>query len=234
MTIEIYKKLNNIYSISIDNKIYNLVLNYEESHEKILNSYLKGGIIQLNKNIDINDPKYEIKFPYNLLIDNDISYDLSYEQIDISNEISANSKFVVYDKNVWTKINNTQFKYNSIPNIILDISNIEITEEPKKKDITNEIETIIKDIRINVEQIKNLYNKYDIILQNQWFMDYVDFSKFKDATYTNENREKEIVRYINNIHKLSQNFQINNNHQMKLLFQIFFNLNDTCIMIDKT
>jgi len=226
MTIEIYKQLDNIYSISIDNKIYNLVLNYEESNEKLFNSYLKGGIIQLNKSIDINDPKYEIKFPYNLLIDNDISYDLSYEQID-------NSKFVVYDKNVWIKINNIQFKYNSIPNNILDISNLNIKEQPKK-DITNEIETIIKDIRINVEQIKNLYIKDDIILQNQWFMDYVDFSKFKDTTYTNENREKEIIRYINNIHKLSPNFQINNNHQMKLLFQIFFNLNDTCIMIDKT
>ena len=210
MSLNIYNTKNdNIYAIHVDNKIYNLVLDFKNDDE--LNSYLKGGIIQFNKPItDLYNPKWFIKYPNNLLIKDDTNYKLKK----VEN--------ILYDSNVWTFIDNNRFKYKN-SNLELDISNITINNN-QESNITDEIESKIKEILIDVEKIKKLYNNDDDIFNNQWFMGYVN--SLNNENNNDENREKNISTYLANIHQLSKDFQINNNHQMKLFFKIFFNLED--------
>lgn len=207
MDAKIYSYPNqlDVYAIDIGNEIYNLVLNYEGD---MVSSYLKGGIIQLNTELD--EDELDIKFPYNVLM----------ESFDYELKLKDN---IAYD--MWETNDGVTFTYN---NYQLNINQLNIVY-PEEIDLSPEITKTIQEIKHNVEKIKNLYNKDDSVLQSQWFMDYVDFSKFKDMKVKDANREIEIANLIQSINKLSSQFQINNNHQMKLLFQIFFNLKDTCI-----
>lgn len=198
----------NVYAIDVDNKIYNLVLNFDDD-EKLLNSYFKGGIIQFNKPItNLYNPAWFIEYPNNLLIEDDTNYKL--KKVDQ----------ILYDSNVWKHIKETTFECN---NTQLNISNVQPIKPPNYE-ITPELENTIKEILIYVEKIKKLYKDDDEVFKNQWFMDYVD--KLKEGTDNDMNREKNISTYLANIHQLSKEFQINNNHQMKLFFKIFFDLKD--------
>ena len=139
------------------------------------------------------------------------------------NYVLQTNDSIVYDK--WKTKDGVTFTYKDY---ILNINNLNKVY-PEEIEITAELTKTILEIKTNVEKLKTLYNKDDFVLQSQWFMDYVDFSKFKDMNVRHESREKEISTIIATILKLSDEFQINNNHQMKLLFQILFNSKDTCI-----
>lgn len=198
----------NVYAIDVDNKIYNLVLNFDDD-EKLLNSYLKGGIIQFKNPItNLYNPAWFIEYPNNLLIEDDTNYKLK--------KVGQ----ILYDSNVWKHIKETTFECNGTQ---LDILNFQ-TNDPPTYTITSDIESNIKEILIYVEKIKKLYKDDDEVFKNQWFMDYVN--SLKEGTDNDMNREKNISTYLANIHQLSKKFQINNNHQMKLFFKIFFDLND--------
>jgi hypothetical protein len=173
------------------------------------NSYLKGGIVQFKDFMDIGDIKTH--FPNDMLMN-------PYENYDLQTNDS-----IVYD--MWKTKDGVTFTYKDY---ILNINNLNKVY-PEEIEITAELTKTILEIKTNVEKLKTLYNKDDFVLQSQWFMDYVDFSKFKDMNVIHESREKEISTIISTILKLSDEFQINNNHQMKLLFQILFNSKDTCI-----
>ena len=197
----------NVYAIDVDNKIYNLVLDFQDDDE--LNSYLKGGIIQFKQAItNLYNPKWFIKYPNNLLIEDDTNYDLKK----VGN--------ILYDSNVWTYKEDNIFECKDVK---IDISNFQ-TNDPPTYTITPELENTIKEILIYVEKIKKLYKDDDEVFKNQWFMDYVN--SLKEGTDNDMNREKNISTYLANIHQLSKEFQINNYHQMKLFFKIFFDLND--------
>jgi len=194
----------NVYAIDVDNKIYNLVLNFDDD-EKLLNSYLKGGIIQFKNPItNLYNPAWFIEYPNNLLIEDDTNYKL--KKVDQ----------ILYDSNVWTYKEGAIFECNGTQ---LDILNFQTNDPPTYK-ITSDIENTIKEILIYVEKIKKLYKEDDDIFKKQWFMDYVN--SLKEGTDNDMNREKNISTYLANIHQLSKKFQINNNHQMKLFFKIFF------------
>lgn len=198
----------NLYAIDVDNKIYNLVLNFDDD-ETLLNSYLKGGIIQFKKPItNLYNPKWFIEYPNNLLIEDDTNYDL--KKVDQ----------ILYDSKVWTSINANTFVYKENK---LFLSNFVISQA-ETYEITETIESKIKEILIHVEKIKKLYKADDEVFKNQWFMDYV--KSLTEGTENDTNREKNISTYLANIHQLSKDFQINNNHQMKLFFKIFFDVND--------
>jgi len=203
-----YPSQSNVYAIDTGNKIYNLVLNYE-GDDFMANSYLKGGIVQFKDFMDIGDIKTH--FPNDMLMN-------PYENYDLQTNDS-----IVYD--MWKTKDGVTFTYEDY---ILNINNLNKVY-PEEIEITAELTKTILEIKTNVEKLKTLYNKDDFVLQSQWFMDYVDFSKFKDMNVRHESREKEISTIIATILKLSDEFQINNNHQMKLLFQILFNSKDTCI-----
>ena len=203
-----YPSQSNVYAIDTGNKIYNLVLNYE-GDDFMANSYLKGGIVQFKDFMDIGDIKTH--FPNDMLMN-------PYENYDLQTNDS-----IVYD--MWKTKDGVTFTYEDY---ILNINNLNKVY-PEEIEITAELTKTILEIKTNVEKLKTLYNKDDFVLQSQWFMDYVDFSKFKDMNVRHESREKEISTIISTILKLSDEFQINNNHQMKLLFQILFNSKDTCI-----
>ena len=203
-----YPSQSNVYAIDTGNKIYNLVLNYE-GDDFMANSYLKGGIVQFKDFMDIGDIKTH--FPNDMLMN-------PYENYDLKTNDS-----IVYD--MWKTKDGVTFTYKDY---ILNINNLNKVY-PEEIEITAELTKTILEIKTNVEKLKTLYNKDDFVLQSQWFMDYVDFSKFKDMNVRHESREKEISTIISTILKLSDEFQINNNHQMKLLFQILFNSKDTCI-----
>ena len=203
-----YPSQSNVYAIDTGNKIYNLVLNYE-GDDFMANSYLKGGIVQFKDFMDIGDIKTH--FPNDILMN-------PYENYDLQTNDS-----IVYD--MWETKDGVTFTYKDYS---LNINNLNKVY-PEEIEITAELTKTILEIKTNVEKLKTLYNKDDFVLQSQWFMDYVDFSKFKDMNVIHESREKEISTIISTILKLSEEFQINNNHQMKLLFQILFNSKDTCI-----
>ena len=203
-----YPSQSNVYAIDTGNKIYNLVLNYE-GDDFMANSYLKGGIVQFKDFMDIGDIKTH--FPNDMLMN-------PYENYDLQTNDS-----IVYD--MWETKDGVTFTYKDYS---LNINNLNKVY-PEEIEITAELTKTILEIKTNVEKLKTLYNKDDFVLQSQWFMDYVDFSKFKDMNVRHESREKEISTIIATILKLSDEFQINNNHQMKLLFQILFNSKDTCI-----
>lgn len=203
-----YPSQSNVYAIDTGNKIYNLVLNYE-GDDFMANSYLKGGIVQFKDFMDIGDIKTH--FPNDILMN-------PYENYDLQTNDS-----IVYD--MWKTKDGVTFTYKDYS---LNINNLNKVY-PEEIEITAELTKTILEIKTNVEKLKTLYNKDDFVLQSQWFMDYVDFSKFKDMNVRHESREKEISTIISTILKLSDEFQINNNHQMKLLFQILFNSKDTCI-----
>ena len=215
MTLKVYKIESNLsanlYAIDVGNKIYNLVLNFD-GDETLLNSYLKGGIILFKNQIsDLYNPKWLIEYPNNLLIEDDTNYELKKVEK------------ILYDSKVWTSINANEFVYKENEENKLFLSNLVISEA-ETYEITETIESKIKEILIHVEKIKKLYKADDEVFKNQWFMDYV--KSLTEGTENDTNREKNISTYLANIHQLSKDFQINNNHQMKLFFKIFFDVND--------
>jgi len=62
-------------------------------------------------------------------------------------------------------------------------------------------------------------------------MDYVIFDKQSPPSIMDNfrNREYKINKSIQKLNELSHYFEINNNHQMKLWFKIFFDLEDTSV-----
>jgi hypothetical protein len=195
-----YPNQPNVYAIDMDHKILNLVLKY---HGTKPSSYT-GGIVQFEGGV-IQD---NIEFPDNILMDN---YSINYQTHGTT----------LYD--TWTTNDGILFEYKGTQ---LKINELNIVE-PADPQINDALIKTIKEIETHFEKLKRLFNQDDLVLQDQWFMDYVDFSEFKDMHVTDENREIEIAEIIRTIRKLSTQFQINNNHQMKLFFQIFLNLKDT-------
>ena len=196
--IHTYPNQPNLYAIVIDDKIFNLVLNY---HGTKPSSYT-GGIVQYEGPMD------DIEFPHNILMDN---YPIDYQK----------HGTILYDK--WATNDGILFEYKGTQ---LNIDKLDVSE-PADTQIDDALIKTIKKIEIQFEKLRRLFNQDDSVFQDQWFLDYVDFSEFKDMHVTDENREIEITKIIRTIHKLSTQFQINNNHQMKLFFQIFLNLKDT-------
>jgi hypothetical protein len=189
-----------IHHIEIDNKIYNIVVNHDTQMIDI-NSYLKGGIVISEQKIK---PE-KTQFPNNILMESD--YDVSNFPYDISNSI--------YYDTIWTR-NGNSFTHKGTT---IDISNIPAIKYEVV--ITKDIIDKIRQMQICANNIIKLYKTDDYVLKTQWFMDYVSFDEFAETESTD--REKRISDNIRKIHTLSKDFNINNNHQMKLLFEILFN-----------
>lgn len=192
----------NVFAIDNGSEIYNIF-----TDSKIA-KYSKGVIIKGN---EIKDSP--IKFPYDILLETKDTY-----------EIANNEKYI-YDKNVW-ELMNDKFEYIEDRAYKIDLNDLKIVE-PENKLINKEIIRIIKDIIKNVDIVKGLYKEDDYVLKRQWFMEYVDFTSFNNNE--NDTREKQIYTCINNIKNYFKDLQINNNYQIKLLFEIFFNSTDNCI-----
>lgn len=208
MTIYKYPNVEGIYAIKHQNKIYNILDNGQYDS----NSFLTGGILIKYKETS------PTQFPYNIMMDGYDTYDIS------------KNKNIIYDATIWNE--------SEALNIVQTINAKKIDSTPQdnmNRILIKDIKTILKE----VNKIKNLYKENDIILKQQWFMDYVklepsssqetnrDWNK-EDIINIINTREKQIVDSINLIHKLSKSFEINNNHQMKLFFQIFFNKISDC------
>jgi hypothetical protein len=124
----------------------------------------------------------------------------------------------IYDKNVWSESDIQNF---NIPNEINVL---------QQKNIAMNIQ-LMEDVIKEVDNIKNLFKKDDNTLKSQWFMDYVVFDEESPQSVFDSfrNREYKINKSIQKLNELSQSFEINNNHQMKLWFKIFFDLDDTSV-----
>lgn len=206
MVIYKYPNVEGIYAIEHQNKIYNILDN--EQYDS--NSFLTGGIL-------INSQKTSpTQFPYNIMMDGYDTYDISQNED------------IIYDATIWNKSDAS----NIVEKVKIQPTFDSALQDNMNRILIKDIETIVKE----VNKIKNLYKEDDFILKHQWFMDYVKLepasSQETNRDWTQENiintREKQIVDSINLIHKLSKSFEINNNHQMKLFFQIFFNKKSDC------
>jgi hypothetical protein len=197
-----------INHVLIHDKIYNIVIN--ESNDLIdIGSFLNGGIVITN-----HDNKYEkTNFLNTLLMDS------LYEKD--SYEINHYNKYIVYYDKKWIR-NDSIF---TCENVKIDLNKIEVVVFDVAP--SRELFKIIKQMQICANIIKKLYKKEDYVFKNQWFMDYVDFKTFEESQ-SSENREEELFDNICKIKEMSKHFNINNNHQMKLLFEILFNQTDQC------
>lgn len=211
---EIYKypKVDHIYAIKHKetNKIYNILNNVDYEP----NSFLTGGIIMNDNKTDT----VSTEFPYDILMD---GYDKTY--------VRANKEITIYDSEIWSL---SDISY------IVDEVNKNKFSEPNSSVMNISLMKTIKKIKKEVDKIKQLYKDDDIVFKHQWFMDYVIFEEPKKSWLTiPENpyntREDQIVNSMRIIHDLSKSFEINNNHQMKLFFQIFFNSFDSCKPINE-
>lgn len=163
------------------------------------NSFLNGGII-----LKSGKKTNKTSFPHNLMMNG--LEDYTYK--DISNGH-------IYDENVWKET---------------DINNFKIPEGIgvlHQENIVMNIQ-LIEDVIKEVDNIKKLFKKDDNTLKSQWFMDYVVFDEESPPSVLDSfrNREYKINKSIQKLNELSQSFEINNNHQMKLWFKIFFDLDD--------
>lgn len=197
-----------IKHVLIHDKIYNIVINESKTLVDI-GSFLNGGIVKTN-----SDNKYEKTNFLNTLLMDSLYEDYSYDT-------DTDNGYVVYYDKKWEKKGDTftckgvKIKLNDIKEVVFDVV-------PSR-----ELFKIIKQMQICANNIKNLYKKEDYVLRNQWFMDYVDFNTFEESS-SSENREEDIFENISKIKNLSKHFNINNHHQMKLLFEILFNETDKC------
>ena len=180
----------------------NKLYNVLDSEHYDSNSFLKGGII-LNSGKKTN----KTSFPHNLMMDG--LEDYKYNE-------TSNGR--IYDKNVWSESDIQNF---NIPNEINVL---------QQKNIAMNIQ-LMEDVIKEVDNIKNLFKKDDNTLKSQWFMDYVVFDEESPPSVLDSfrNREYKINKSIQKLNELSQSFEINNNHQMKLWFKIFFDLDDTSV-----
>jgi hypothetical protein len=179
----------------------NKLYNVLDSDQYDSNSFLKGGIILKSHKTN------KTSFPHNLMMNGLEDY-----------EIKETSNGKIYDGNVWNEE---------------EINSLNIPEEKNVLPQTNigmNIE-LIEDVMKEVDNIKKLYKNDDNTLKSQWFMDYVIFDKQSPPSIMDNfrNREYKINKSIQKLNELSQYFEINNNHQMKLWFKIFFDLEDTSV-----
>lgn len=233
--MEIYKypDVSGIYAIKHKGKIYNILDNAKYD----TNSFLTGGIIITSKNKDTT----KIEFPYDILMD---GYDKGYTK-----DESAN---IIYDSNLWdgskineinAKIISQEFSKPPEPNItkslIYNIQTIQ-KEVDKIKELYKDDDEVFK------QQWFMNYVELDITKKSflpKFVSEYIppEVSKLstKVSTKVNEKlseqlpnvlktREENITNSIRTIYNLSKTFEINNNHQMKLFFEIFFNSTAEC------
>ena len=180
----------------------NKLYNVLDSDKYDSNSFLKGGII-----LKSYKKTNKISFPHNLMMNG--LEDYKYKET---------SNRLIYDEEVWND------------------SDIELLNNPKEKivlpqkNIAMNIQ-LIEDVIKEVDNIKKLFKKDDNTLKSQWFMDYVVFDEESPPSVLDSfrNREYKINKSIQKLNELSQSFEINNNHQMKLWFKIFFDLDDTSV-----
>ena len=166
------------------------------------NSFLNGGII-----LKSGKKTNKTSFPHDLMMNG--LEDYKYKET---------SNRLIYDEEVWND------------------SDIELLNNPKEKivlpqkNIAMNIQ-LIEDVIKEVDNIKKLFKKDDNTLKSQWFMDYVVFDEESPPSVLDSfrNREYKINKSIQKLNELSQSFEINNNHQMKLWFKIFFDLDDTSV-----
>ena len=202
MDIYKYPNIKGVYVIKKNDKLYNVL----DSKLYDSNSFLNGGII-----LKSGKKTKNTSFPHNLMMNGFEDY--KYKE-------TSNGR--IYDEEVWIE---SEIKS-------LDISN-NINVLPQKN-ITMNIQ-LIEDVIKEVDNIKKLYKRDDNTLKSQWFMDYVVFDNEESPSSISDsfrNREYKINKSIQKLYELSKSFEINNNHQMKLWFKIFFDLNDNSV-IDK-
>ena len=176
--------------------------NVLDSDEYDSNSFLNGGII-----LKSGKKTNKTSFPHDLMMNG--LEDYKYKET---------SNRLIYDEEVWND------------------SDIELLNNPKEKivlpqkNIAMNIQ-LIEDVIKEVDNIKKLFKKDDNTLKSQWFMDYVVFDEESPPSVLDSfrNREYKINKSIQKLNELSQSFEINNNHQMKLWFKIFFDLDDTSV-----
>ena len=203
MKIYKYPNIKDIYIIKKDNKLYN-VLNSELYDS---NSFLKGGII-----LKSNKKTNKTSFPHNLMMDGLEDYDNKEEQ------------GIIYDEKFWNYEDIEPFK------LLYQINDPDQINLLKQENIDMNIK-LIEDVIKEVDNIKKLFKKDDNTLRSQWFMDYVVFDEESPPSVLDSfiNREYKINESIQKLNDLSKSFEINNNHQMKLWFKIFFDLDDNII-----
>jgi hypothetical protein len=204
MDIYKYPNIEGVYVIKKDNKLYNLL----DSDKYDSNSFLKGGII-----LKSGKKTNKTSFPHNLMMNGFEDYNYKAE------------KGIIYDNDVW------EDKY---------IENLKLLDQINDPDKINLLEQenidmnikLIEDVIKEVDNIKKLFKKDDNTLRSQWFMDYVVFDEDSPPSVLDSfiNREFKINESIQKLNKLSKSFEINNNHQMKLWFKIFFDLDDTSVI----
>jgi len=202
MDIYKYPNIKGVYVIKKNDKLYNVL----DSKLYDSNSFLNGGII-----LKSGKKTNKTSFPHDLMMNG--LEDYKYKE-------TSNGR--IYDEEVWIE---SEIKS-------LDISN-NINVLPQKN-ITMNIQ-LIEDVIKEVDNIKKLYKRDDNTLKSQWFMDYVVFDNEESPSSISDsfrNREYKINKSIQKLYELSKSFEINNNHQMKLWFKIFFDLNDNSV-IDK-
>ena len=202
MDIYKYPNIEGVYIIIKNNKLYNVL----DSEHYDSNSFLKGGII-----LKSNKKPNKTSFPHDLMMDGLEDYE--YKE----------KNGIIYDKNFWEYENIKQ-----LPDKIKDKINL-----LEQENIDMNIK-LIEDVIKEVDNIKKLFKKDDNTLRSQWFMEYVVFDKESQPSVLDSfrNREYKINKSIQKLNLLSKSFEINNNHQMKLWFKIFFDLDDT-LVIDK-
>ena len=197
--MDIYK-YPNIEGVYIIKK-NNKLYNVLDSEHYDSNSFLKGGII-----LKSGKKTNKTSFPHNLMMNCLEDYK------------TLNSNGLIYDTNVWNNEDIENFKLPEVINVL------------PQQNIAMNIQ-LIEDVIKEVDNIKKLFKRDDNTLKSQWFMDYVVFDEESPPSVLDSfrNREYKINKSIQKLNELSQSFEINNNHQMKLWFKIFFDLDDTSV-----
>lgn len=233
--MEIYKYPNvkDIYAIKHNGKIYNILNNDKYD----TNSFLTGGIIIKSKATDTSPTE----FPSDILMD---GYDKGYSKAEYEN--------IIYDSNVWTEPNVTEIKQQITNSKFSEPPKPNIT-----KSLIYNIQTIQKEVdkikelyKADDEVFKQQWfmDYVELDVTNKSFLpkfvsDYIppEVSKLSNKVSTKVNetlskqlpnvlktREENITNSIRTIYNLSKTFEINNNHQMKLFFEIFFKSTAKC------
>lgn len=233
--MEIYKypNVSDIYAIKHNGKIYNILNN--ENYDT--NSFLTGGIIMKYKATDTSPTE----FPYDILMD---GYDKDYKKTKHQN--------IIYDSNVWksenvTEINQqiTKPEFSEPPKVNLNKSLIYNIQTIQKE--VDKIKELYKaDDEVFKQQWFMDYVELDVTNKSflpKFVSDYIpsEVSQLSNKVSTKVNeklseqlpnvlktREENITNSIRTIYNLSKSFEINNNHQMKLFFEIFFKSTAKC------
>lgn len=197
--MDIYK-YPNIKGVYVIKK-NNKLYNVLDSEHYDSNSFLKGGII-----LKSGKKTNKTSFPHNLMMDGLEDYKYKEEN------------GIIYDEKFWKYEDTKKLKLPKEINVL------------PQKNIAMNIQ-LIEDVIKEVDNIKKLFKKDDNTLKSQWFMDYVVFDEDSPPSVLDSfrNREYKINKSIQKLNELSKSFEINNNHQMKLWFKIFFDLDDTSV-----